>query len=172
MERPPRTRGLNNNNSLETIIFNSNNNNNNHLTLGTLHFLLRRCASAARSLHPTTGELHHALSQVPATTLPQLSRPMSSRYHICMEHRLRRKFNGQRTRDSSISGSTVSNNVWSVIYFHERCKYTFSLSRSSLSSPVSGHLASLLKPFFLSRSIIFSTIHSLRLHNCPVSKPP
>ena len=40
---------------------------------------------------PHSGELNHALSLVGATTQPQLSRPMSSGHHICMEHRLRRK---------------------------------------------------------------------------------
>ena len=83
--------GLINNYIIEYNVFNNHNNNNNHFILGTFRFLPRRCASAARSLHPTTGELNHALSQVPATTLPQLSRPMSSGHHICMEHRLRRK---------------------------------------------------------------------------------
>ena len=38
--------------SLEEITF-----NNNHFTLGTFRFLPRRCGVAARSLHPTTGEL-------------------------------------------------------------------------------------------------------------------
>ena len=73
---------------LETKTFNNNNSNNNHLTLGTLRFLPRRCASAARSLHPTTGELNHALSQAPVTTLPQLSRPMLSGQTISMERGL------------------------------------------------------------------------------------
>ena len=36
-------------------------------------------------------ELNHALSPVGGPTRPQRSRPMSSRHHISMEHRLRRK---------------------------------------------------------------------------------
>ena len=40
---------------------------------------------------PHSGELKHALSQAGGPTQSQLSRPMSSRHHISMEHRLRRK---------------------------------------------------------------------------------
>ena len=42
-------------------------------------------------LPPHSGELKHALSQVSGPTQSQLSRPMSSRHHISMEHRLWRK---------------------------------------------------------------------------------
>ena len=42
-------------------------------------------------LPPHSEKLNHALSQVGGPTQSQLSRPMSSRHHISMEHRLRRK---------------------------------------------------------------------------------
>ena len=40
---------------------------------------------------PRCGELKHALPQAGGPTQSQLFRPMSSRHHISMEHRLRRK---------------------------------------------------------------------------------
>ena len=40
---------------------------------------------------PHSGELKHALTPAGGPTQSQLSRPMSSRHHISMEHRLRRK---------------------------------------------------------------------------------
>ena len=40
---------------------------------------------------PRSGQLNHALSQVGGPTQSQLSRPMSSRHRISMEHRLWRK---------------------------------------------------------------------------------
>ena len=59
--------------------------NNNNDTTGEAPF------KQARSLHPTLGELNHALSQVGGPTQSQLSRPMSAEHHISMEHRLRWK---------------------------------------------------------------------------------
>ena len=60
-------------------------------TTTTIISLLGRSVSSA-TMHfpreetpPHSGELSHALCQVPATTLSQLSRPTSSGHHICME---------------------------------------------------------------------------------------
>ena len=50
---------------------------------------------------PHSGELNHALSLVGATTQPQISRPMSSGHHICMEHRLRLKNKGRAHMDAN-----------------------------------------------------------------------
>ena len=52
-------------------------------------FLSRRCACAARSLHPTPGVESRSLPPAGGPTQPQLSRPKSSGHHISMEHRPR-----------------------------------------------------------------------------------
>ena len=64
---------------------NNNNNNNNNNTIWGGSVL------TGEEPPPHSGELKHALTQAGGPTQTQLSRPMSSRHHISMEHRLRRK---------------------------------------------------------------------------------
>ena len=61
-----------------------NNHNNNNTIWGGSVF-------TGEEPPPHSGELNHALFQAGGPTQSQLSRPMSSRHHISMEHRLRRK---------------------------------------------------------------------------------
>ena len=61
----------------------NNNNNNNTIWGGSV--------LTGEEPPPHSGELKHALSQAGGPTQSELSRPMSSRHHISMEHRLRRK---------------------------------------------------------------------------------
>ena len=73
---------------------------------------------------PHAGELNHALSQVGGPTQSQLSRLMSSRHRISMEHRLRKK-PGEWVRDAphghdpgstlSESGGTVAGDCWLIL---------------------------------------------------------
>ena len=63
---------------------NTNNNNNNNT-------MWRGFVLIGEEPPPHSGELNHALSQVGRPTQSQLSRFMSSRHHISMEHRLWRK---------------------------------------------------------------------------------
>ena len=51
----------------------------------------RRLRFNRRGVSTPLWELNHALTQAGGPTQSQLSRPMSSRHHISMEHRLRRK---------------------------------------------------------------------------------
>ena len=60
-----------------------NNNNNNTIWGGSV--------LTGEEPPPHAGELKHALFQAGGPTQSQLSRPVSSRRHISMEHRLRRK---------------------------------------------------------------------------------
>ena len=62
-----------------------NNKNNNNNTIGEGSVL------NGEEPPPHSGELNHALSHVGGPTQSQLSRPLSSRHHISMEHRLRKK---------------------------------------------------------------------------------
>ena len=55
------------------------------------HTIWRGSVLTGEEPPPHSGELNHALSRVGGPTQSQLSRPMSSRHHISMEHRLRRK---------------------------------------------------------------------------------
>ena len=59
------------------------NNNNNTIWGGSV--------SSGEEPPRYSGELKHALSQAGGPTQSQLSRPMSSRHHISMEHRPLRK---------------------------------------------------------------------------------
>ena len=61
----------------------NNNNNNNTIWGGSV--------LTGEEPPPHSGELKHALPQAGGPTQSQLSRPMSSRHHISMEHQLRRK---------------------------------------------------------------------------------
>ena len=54
-----------------------------------------------------SGELNHALSQVGGPTQSQLSSPMSSRHHISMEHRLRRKHLMENPNTKARSGTYI-----------------------------------------------------------------
>ena len=69
----------------DTTRHNNNNNNNNNNTIW------RGSVLTGEERPPHSGELKHALTQAGGPTQSQLSRPMSSGYHISMEHRLRRK---------------------------------------------------------------------------------
>ena len=51
----------------------------------------RGSVSTGEEPPPHPGKLKHALTQAGGPTQSQLSRPMSSRHHISMEHRVRRK---------------------------------------------------------------------------------
>ena len=64
--------------------------------------------SHARSLHPHSGELNHALSQAGGPTQSQQFRPMSSRHHITMENRPRRK---QLNSDTNPSKKTYMKEI-------------------------------------------------------------
>ena len=64
--------------------------NNNNFILGTFRFLATM-RFHRQELPPHLGEFVHALNKALATTQTQLSRPMSSGYHIYMENRLWRK---------------------------------------------------------------------------------
>ena len=62
----------------------------NNSILGTFRFLATM-RFHRQELPPHLGEIVHALNKALATTQTQLSRPMSSGYHIYMENRLWRK---------------------------------------------------------------------------------
>ena len=70
--------------SVHTHAFNGVPNNNNNTIWGG-HVL------TGEEPPPHSGELKHDLTQEGGPTQSQLSRPVSSRHHISMEHRLRRK---------------------------------------------------------------------------------
>ena len=72
-----------------------NNNNNNTIWGGSV--------LTGEEPPPHSGELNHALSLVGGPTQSQLSRPTSSRHHISMVHRLRRK---QSNSDTNASNKT------------------------------------------------------------------
>ena len=74
------TTDTNNNSNTNTT---NNNNNTNTIWEGSI--------LTGEEPPPHSGELKHALSQAGGPTQSQLSRPVSSRHHISMEHRLRRK---------------------------------------------------------------------------------
>ena len=74
---------------------NNNNNNNNNNTIW------RGSVLTGEEPPPQSGELKHALTQAGGPTQSQLSRPMSSGYHISMEHRLRRKQSNSDTNASN-----------------------------------------------------------------------
>ena len=69
--------------TLHTLTSLQNNNKNNTIWRGSV------VTGVEPPLH--SGELKHALTQAGGPTQSQPSRPMSSRHHISMEHRLRRK---------------------------------------------------------------------------------
>ena len=74
-----------------------NHHNNNNITIWGGSVL------TGQELTPSSGELKHALPHAGGPTQSQQSRPMSSRHHISMEHRLRRK---QLNSDTSASNET------------------------------------------------------------------
>ena len=89
----------NNNNitavAIHTVECRVRNNNNNTIWGGSV--------LTGEEPPPHSGELEHALPQAGGPTQSQLSRPMSSRHHISMEHRLRRK---QSNSDTNASNRT------------------------------------------------------------------
>ena len=62
-----------------------------HHTNNNKNTIWRGSVLTGEELPPHSGELSHALTQVGGPTQSQLSRPKSSRHHISMEHRQRRK---------------------------------------------------------------------------------
>ena len=80
---------------LKDRVKNNHNNNNNAIWGGSV--------LTGEELPPHSGELKHALSQAGGPTQSQLSRPMSSRHHISVEHRLRKK---QLNSDTNASNKT------------------------------------------------------------------
>ena len=85
-----------NSNSNDNDNYNCNNNKNNTIWGGSV------LTGEEPPLH--SGELKRALSQAGGPTQSQLSRPMSSRHHISMEHRLRRK---QLNSDTDASNENI-----------------------------------------------------------------
>ena len=70
-----------------------NNNNNNTIWRGSVF--------TGEEPPPHSGELKHALTQAGGQPKSQLSRPVSSRHHISMQHRQRRKQLNSDTNDSN-----------------------------------------------------------------------
>ena len=69
----------------------SNKNNNNHINNQQQQQPAEVPFLTGEEPPPLSGELNHALSQGGGPTQSQLSRPVSSRHHISVEHRLLRK---------------------------------------------------------------------------------
>ena len=100
------------------IKYNIFNNNNNNFILGTFRFLATM-RFHRQELPPYLGEFVHALNKALATTQTQLSRPMGSGHHMCMEHRQRRK---QHTLTKSFLTPTID--IYADIYIYIKKQQT------------------------------------------------
>ena len=107
--------------------------------LGTFRFLRAFASFRSEAPPPHSGECNHALAQTAAATLPQLSRPMRSGHHICMEPRLRRtppaRLLQQLITSENVSG--VNEALLFTIYLHSRSSNENVIRTSTQSTTMS-----------------------------------